>query len=397
MRQNDLRSQNRMNWLLFFGIVLVGANLRAPLTSVGVALPSIKDALSLSNVSVSVITIIPLLAFSVISLLASRTGERLGLEKTIFYALILILLGVAIRSIPNVSLLYVGTILIGVGIAFGNVLTPAVIKSNFPMRLGIMTGYYTVVMNVFGSLSSYISAPLVKSFNYQIALGSIGVVTLVTLFVWVFQLKNNEKIQHTSHSDGVNVWKSPIAWRITLLMGSQSLIFYALINWLPAYLADYGVSLDTAGVYLSILQLAIIPLTFVTPIWATKMRSQVLLTIITCLFFVVGIVIITFFPRAALIGILILGITNGISFGLVNTFFSLKTEQPITAAKLSGMSQSVGYLFAATGPLLFGVLHDVTGTWLASLSILLIVSLAMLIFTPRAGRSITIEAKQKQG
>ncbi|MBI5975058.1 MFS transporter [Staphylococcus sp. H16/1A] len=386
-----------MNWLLFFGIVLVGANLRAPLTSVGVALPSIKDALSLSNVSVSVITIIPLLAFSVISLLASRTGERLGLEKTIFYALILILLGVAIRSIPNVSLLYVGTILIGVGIAFGNVLTPAVIKSNFPMRLGIMTGYYTVVMNVFGSLSSYISAPLVKSFNYQIALGSIGVVTLVTLFVWVFQLKNNEKIQHTSHSDGVNVWKSPIAWRITLLMGSQSLIFYALINWLPAYLADYGVSLDTAGVYLSILQLAIIPLTFVTPIWATKMRSQVLLTIITCLFFVVGIVIITFFPRAALIGILILGITNGISFGLVNTFFSLKTEQPITAAKLSGMSQSVGYLFAATGPLLFGVLHDVTGTWLASLSILLIVSLAMLIFTPRAGRSITIEAKQKQG
>lgn len=394
MKQTDINRNNSIAWLLFLGIILVGANLRAPLTSVGVALPSIKEALSLSNVSVSFITIIPLLAFSVISLFASKTSQRFGLEKTIFFALIFILIGVVIRSLPNVPLLYAGTILIGIGIAFGNVLTPAVIKSNFPLKIGLMTGYYTVVMNVVGSFSSYITAPMLNTFNYNIALGSIAIVTFITIIVWSFQLKHNETFHSHVQDNHVNVWKSSIAWRITLLMGGQSLIFYSLINWLPAYLTDHGVSINVAGIYLSILQLAIIPLTFITPIWATKMNSQVVLALITGSLFVIGIILMIAFPQIAIVSIIMLGIASGLSFGLVNTYFSLKTENTVTAAKLSGMSQSVGYLFAAVGPLLFGVLHDVTGTWWPSLAVLLIVALLILIFSSSAGRNITIEAHQ---
>ena len=143
----------------------------------------------------------------------------------------------------NVSLLYIGTILIGVGIAFGNVLAPGIIKSKFPMRIGIMTAYYTVVMNIFGALSSYGAAPLLKSFNYNIALGLIGVVTLIALIVWTFQLRNHEQQVTVDTTDAVNVWKSLLAWQITLLMGGQSLIFYSLINWLPEFLLSYDLSL----------------------------------------------------------------------------------------------------------------------------------------------------------
>ena len=52
-------------------------------------------------------------------------------------------------------------------------------------------------------------------------------------------------------------------------MGAQSLIFYT-INWLPELLTDHGISIQTSGIYVSILQIAIIPLTFITPIVATK-------------------------------------------------------------------------------------------------------------------------------
>ncbi|MGX5791577.1 CynX/NimT family MFS transporter [Staphylococcus equorum] len=385
------RTTKPFNWLLFIGILLVGANLRAPITSIGVALPDIKTDLGMSNSAVSVITVVPLLAFSVISLFAARTSNKMGLEKTIFLALCLIFIGVLVRSITDISWLYIGTVLIGIGIGFGNVLAPAMIKAKFPLHIGIMTGYYTVVMNVFGGLSSYGTAPLVKAFNYNIAISVIGIITFITILIWLFQLKGTQETATALPRKSVNVWKSSLAWQITILMGGQSLIFYSLINWLPAYLSHSGMSINEAGAYLSIMQIAIIPFTFITPIFATKMKSQFFLTFITGICFIVGVTIMLVVPHLAIISTILIGVAGGLAFGLVNTFFSLRTEHIQTSAKLSGMAQAVGYLVAAIGPLLFGVLHDMTGEWTASLSILLITAIVITLFGSQAGRNRTIE------
>ncbi|MBG9211016.1 MULTISPECIES: CynX/NimT family MFS transporter [Mammaliicoccus] len=388
---DHINRNKKQSLILFIGILLIGASLRAPITSVGIALPSIKDTLNLSNTSVSLITIIPLLSFAVISLFAAKISHKFGLERTVFGALILICVGIALRAITGVSWLYVGTILIGVGIAFGNVLTPGIIKMNFPLRIGIMTGYYTVVMNIFGSVSSYVTAPLVKHFNYNIAISLIGIVTFIGIITWSFQLNKHDTVNSSQTTTNINVWKSPLSWQITLLMGGQSMIFYSLINWLPEFLLSHGTPINEAGIYLSILQLAIIPLTFVTPIFAEKMKNQVLITFVTGLLFVLGILMLMLQPNWAFLGIILIGVASGLAFGLVNTFFGLRTENGLTAAKLSGMSQSVGYLFAAIGPLLFGILHDATNSWNTSFGILLVTSIIIMIIGSRAGRNITIE------
>lgn len=388
---DHINRNKKQSLILFIGILLIGASLRAPITSVGIALPSIKDTLNLSNTSVSLITIIPLLSFAVISLFAAKISHKFGLERTVFGALILICVGIALRAITGVSWLYVGTILIGVGIAFGNVLTPGIIKMNFPLRIGIMTGYYTVVMNIFGSVSSYVTAPLVKHFNYNIAISLIGIVTFIGIITWSFQLNKHDTVNSSQTTTNINVWKSPLSWQITLLMGGQSMIFYSLINWLPEFLLSHGTPINEAGIYLSILQLAIIPLTFVTPIFAEKMKNQVMITFVTGLLFVLGILMLMLQPNWAFLGIILIGVASGLAFGLVNTFFGLRTENGLTAAKLSGMSQSVGYLFAAIGPLLFGILHDATNSWNMSFGILLVTSIIIMIIGSRAGRNITIE------
>ncbi|MFI3131995.1 CynX/NimT family MFS transporter [Mammaliicoccus sciuri] len=388
---DHINRNKKQSLILFIGILLIGASLRAPITSVGIALPSIKDTLNLSNTSVSLITIIPLLSFAVISLFAAKISHKFGLERTVFGALILICVGIALRAITGVSWLYVGTILIGVGIAFGNVLTPGIIKMNFPLHIGIMTGYYTVVMNIFGSVSSYVTAPLVKHFNYNIAISLIGIVTFIGIITWSFQLNKHETVNSSQTTTNINVWKSPLSWQITLLMGGQSMIFYSLINWLPEFLLSHGTPINEAGIYLSILQLAIIPLTFVTPIFAEKLKNQVLITFVTGLLFVLGILTLMLQPNWAFLGIILIGVASGLAFGLVNTFFGLRTENGLTAAKLSGMSQSVGYLFAAIGPLLFGILHDATNSWNTSFGILLVTSIIIMIIGSRAGRNITIE------
>jgi len=388
---DHINRSKKQTLILFIGILLIGASLRAPITSVGIALPSIKETLNLSNTSVSLITIIPLLSFAVISLFAAKISHKFGLERTVFGALILICVGIALRAITGVSWLYVGTILIGVGIAFGNVLTPGIIKMNFPLRIGIMTGYYKVVMNIFGSVSSYVTAPLVKHFNYNIAISLIGIVTFIGIITWSFQLNKHDTVNSSQITTNINVWKSPLSWQITLLMGGQSMIFYSLINWLPEFLLSHGTPINEAGIYLSILQLAIIPLTFVTPIFAEKMKNQVLITFVTGLLFVLGILMLMLQPNWAFLGIILIGVASGLAFGLVNTFFGLRTENGLTAAKLSGMSQSVGYLFAAIGPLLFGILHDATNSWNMSFGILLVTSIIIMIIGSRAGRNITIE------
>lgn len=386
-----IATNHRINWVMFIGILLVGANLRAPITSIGVALPNIKHDLMLSNSVASIITVVPLLAFAVVSLIAARIGNRIGLEQTVFYALLLILIGIIVRAFTDVSWLFIGTILIGIGIAFGNVLAPAIIKANFPLHIGIMTGYYTVVMNVFGSASTYVTAPLVKMLNYPLAISVIGMITVLSIIVWLFQLRQRPHHVPTMQGTQINVWKSPLAWQITILMGGQSLIFYSLINWLPVYLSSNGMAIDEASMYLSIMQIAIIPFTFITPIFAAKMQSQFLLTLVTGLLFVVGVLIMMTIPALSLVGTILIGVAGGVAFGLVNTFFSVRTEQGTTAAKLSGMSQSVGYLFAAVGPLGFGILHDLTHSWTSSFVILLITAIMITLIGSQAGHNKTIE------
>lgn len=333
----------------------------------------------------------PLLAFAIASLFAAKSGNSFGLERTIFCALILICLGLLTRSIANIYFLLIGTLMIGIGNAYGNVLTPAVIKGRFPRRIGIMTGLYTVIMNLCGALSSFITAPLLSHWHYSIVINLIFIVSISTLIVWIFQINHDQLKVRGMEKFTTNVWKSKVAWRITIFIGSQSLIFYSFLNWLPEYLKAKQVSLNTSGTYLTILQLCLIPMTFIIPIIVERMKQQQWVVFSSGLLFFIGTILILIDTHIVILGVILVGIASGISFGVVNTFFSLKTESSMTAAKLSGMSQSLGYLIAAIGPLFFGLLHDLTHSWFNSFLLLLVTGIIMMIFCTPAGKPLTIE------
>ena len=133
-------------------------------------MPDIKNDLAMSNSAVSVITVVPLIAFAIISLFAAKPVIAFGLERQ--FLCFMANIDWRNRTFYHrcFMVIYRYHPYIGIGIGFGNVLAPAVIKAKFPLHIGVMTGYYTVVMNVFGGLSSYGTAPFVKAFNYNIAL-----------------------------------------------------------------------------------------------------------------------------------------------------------------------------------------------------------------------------------
>lgn len=380
--------------LLLIGIILIGSNLRAPLTSVGSLISFIRDDLGISNTMAGLITTLPLLAFAFLSPFAPKIANRLGMERTIFYSLLVLTIGIMVRSFFGTSSLFIGTILIGLAIAIGNVLLPGLIKMNYPLKIGFMTGIYGVFMNIFGGIASGISVPLssIKNIGWQGSLGFWGIFSFIALLVWIPQLrKPSESLKATvgtaTPEKEKSIWKSPLAWYITLFMGLQSLMFYTLITWLPEILRAHGYSSSSGGWMLFLMQLALIPMTFIIPIIAEKMRDQVVLSGITASCFIVGVLglLIGFKPFLP-IAVVLLGVAAGSAFSLSMMFFSLRTNNGQQAAKMSGMAQSFGYLLAAFGPVLFGALHDLVGGWRLPLGLLMVLAIVIFFAGIQAGK-----------
>lgn len=389
-----LNINTQKNWLLFIGVLLVGANLRGPLTSVGALIPFIRSDLDISNALAGAITTLPLLAFALLSPFAPKIANRIGMERTIALSLVLLIFGIVIRSLSGILFLFAGTFFIGLGIAIGNVLIPGIIKMNFPLRIGLMTGMYAIVMNLFGALGSGVSVPIssIGTFSWQGALGVWCILAVISLLIWLPQLSKQRNQQaDVKRENKSSLWRSPLAWKITVFMGGQSLIFYTLITWLPDILYANGFNSNTAGWMVFLMQFSLIPFTFIIPIIAEKMKNQVGLSLITAFLFIIGFAgLLQGGSLLIPLWVILLGIAGGSAFSLSMMFFTLRTKDGKEAAELSGMAQSFGYLLAAVGPVLVGALQDVTGGWTIPLSLLILISVILLIVGISSGKETQV-------
>src|SRR5699024_2739100 len=339
LREQHQQQPIRGGLFLLIGILLISANLRAPLTSVGSLVPIIRDSLGVSNSVIGTITTVPLLAFAIVSPFAPKLAHKFGLERTIFVSMIILFIGTVLRSVTGVGTLFIGTALIGIAISFGNVLIPGMVKMSFPLRVGAITGLYAVIMNIFGALASGVSVPLanIEPFGWQGALAVWGIVTVIALFIWATQLKNTTKLPVAEENQKkINMWTSFTAWQVTLFMGLQSLMYYTVLTWLPDILQTSGYSESIAGWLLSLQLFALIPMTFIIPIIAVKMDNQMLLGALTGIVFILGTVgLMSSNFYIILISVILLGIGCGTGFSLSMMFFTLRTKNVMEASDLS--------------------------------------------------------------
>ncbi|CAH1190139.1 putative transporter YycB [Paenibacillus auburnensis] len=376
-------------FLLVLGILFVAAALRAPFTSVGPLLGQIRDDLGLTNTLAGFITTLPLLAFALLSPFAPQLARRYGLGKILLLAMLALSIGILLRSVAGAVTFFAGTALIGLAIAVCNVLLPGLIKGRFPARIGLMTGMYTVSMNLCAAAASGFSVPLagIDGFGWRGTLSLWFIVAVLATVFWIPQMKNLVQGNGTrSAAATVTIWRSPLAWQVTLFMGLQSLLYYVLIAWFSVILSERGMSSGHAGWILSLMQLAQLPFTFFVPLWAGRLKNQRGLVLITSMLFIFGILGIWLGgSRWMALWAVCIGIAGGFAFGLAMMFFSLRTRTTQEASELSGMAQSVGYLLAAAGPALFGLLHDATRSWNAPLALLAGASLLLFVVGMGAG------------
>ena len=383
--------------LSVLAIVLLAANLRSALTVVPPLIGQIRTDTGISNGVAGLLTALPLLAFGVLSPLAPRLARRFGTERALLASLLVLAGGVLLRSAGSVAALFLGTAVLGAAITFGNVLLPGLVKKRFPARTGLMTAVYTTVLGVSAALATGASFPIANQtgLGWRGSLALWAVPALVAAVAWLPQIRGHSSAgasARTLRRVG-GLWRSALAWQVTLFMGLQALAYYVALTWLPEILREEGMGAGRAGWMLALAQAVGIATMFLAPVLAGRTRSQY--GVVTASVALAGagtLGLLIAGSTATVLWVVLLGLSQGACFSLALTFFALRAPDPEHAAALSGMAQSVGYLLAAPGPFLFGLLRDATGSWTIPLTLLLAITVCLLLVGLGAARDAHVGA-----
>ena len=384
------------------GILLVASNLRVGITTVGPVLTDIEADLGLTSLAASVLISLPLVAFAVVSPVAPGLARRLGFERTLGLALGGLAVGLVLRSLPGLPLLWIGTAVLGVAIAVLNVVLPALVKRDFPDRIGQVTGVYSAVQAAFAAAAAGLAVPIagLTAWGWRLPLGMWAGLALIALGVIAPMLRLRSTAPRSAddvsleppavldpaHPSDRSPWRTAIGWQVTAFMGLQSIGFYVFITWLPAIEESAGLDPNAAGFHQLLLNAFGIVGSLAASALIPRMRDQRLLAVASPLVFAAATAGVLIAPQHGVVWASVAGVACGANIVLALSFFGLRTAHHSQAASLSGMAQSVGYLLAAAGPLLMGALHDAAGSWTTALGILVGLLLALVVFGYLAGR-----------
>jgi CP family cyanate transporter-like MFS transporter len=277
MTTADIRPSGKQGVLLIAGILMIATTLRVTFTGAAPLLDTIRHDYGLSTAQTGLLTTLPLLAFALISPLAAGLARRIGMERSLFVSLLLICAGIGIRSLPSAALLFTGTAVIGCGIALGNVLLPGLIKRDFPGQVARLTGAYSLTMGASAALGSALIVPLsLGDAGWHGALFMLITFPLAALLLWLPQWRRTPVATVTGAGALHNraIWRSALAWQVTLFLGINSLIYYVIIGWLPAILQSHGYSETQAGSMHGVLQLATAVPGLAVPLILHRLKDQ---------------------------------------------------------------------------------------------------------------------------
>jgi CP family cyanate transporter-like MFS transporter len=377
---------------LFF----VGMTLRPLTTSVGPVLPEIRAEFGLSATAASLLSTLPILMFGFGAMLVPRLLNRVTPNRAVSVALVALAIGGTLRLVPTVAVLYLGTIVIGLGVAVGNVVPSIITRRDFPKNIGGVMGMIAGAISISAAIAALITYPLTEAIgSWRGALELWAILPLIAWVVWRFY-RHTETVDATltTPRDMRALFRNKLAWALVFYFGFQSMNYHSMNAWLPSILRDSGIDPTIAGKQLALLVLLGFPAGLLVPPLAAKFKSQVMLCVSFVIIFAIGLVGIYLFattgwwPNGTWLWVSLLGIGLGSSFPLALTLVLLRSDSHETARDLGSFMQGGGYMISAIGPLTLGLLKDLTHTWGAAfiaLAVALLIQLVSGIVISRPG------------
>lgn len=377
-------------WLLGIGLVLIALNLRPLFSSLSPVLPEIMASLSIPPAIASLMTTLPVLCLGLFAPAAPTLAQRFGAERTILVLLVVIAIGTGLRGIATLPALLAGPALAGAAIAVVNVLLPGLIKRDFPSHTGLMTGLYTTAICAGGAVGAGLTVPLEAHVagSWAGALALWAVPTLVVAVLWLPQALAAGPTLPGTRLGMRDLWRDPLAWQVTLVMGLQSALAYSVFGWLAPLLRERGFDAATAGYAVSITIAAQMIACLLVPSIAVRRRDQRAIGLVIVAAAALGFIGMAIGPLPAVwIFAVLQGLGQGGALAIAMILIILRSPDSRVAAHLSGMAQSVGYTLAAGGPLLIGLIRQWSGGFGATIWLFGAIGLACGLAMLGAGRA----------
>ncbi|WP_035572736.1 MFS transporter [Halomonas halocynthiae] len=377
-------------------MVLVGLNLRPALSSLAPLVPRIEREGELSVLMLSSLTTLPVLCLGLFAPLAPWLANRLGIERSLALAMIILTAGLAMRGLAVAPALFLGTLLAGAAIGISGTLLPALVKRELAGSADLMTGVYTMALCLGGAMGAGLSIPLANALgSWSASLMAWASLALVALMAWWCIMPQPAPNQPTRVSSGhtLALLRQPLAWQIMLFMGSQSSLAYIVFGWLPTLLVKRGYSENEAGWLMSLSVLTQLVSAIGAPFFARIHSDQRPALMLVLAMVGAGLLLLLVGPESVRWpGIILLGLGQGGSFSLALTLIVLRSGDASIAGKLSGLVQGGGYALASIGPLVVGLMLDANVNITHITGLLMSVLCFAAIMACLAGRQQRMEA-----
>lgn len=386
--------------LLGLSLMLIAFNLRPLFASLSVLLPEVIRQTGLSSSGAGYLTTLPVLCLGLFAPLAPRISQRVGPERTLLIVLLLLAFGTALRGWGGLYGLFIGSAIAGAAIATGNVLLPSLVKRDFPRQAALMTGLYTMALCGGAACAAAFTLPMVHRFDDSWTSGLViwAVPAALVALIWAPRALRSQYGPGRAGRRPGGLWRSMLAWQVTLFMGLQSALAYCVMGWMAPILRDRGLDGVTAGVVVSVSIMLQVVTCLLIPALAVRCRDQRAVNAGLALLAATALLGILFAPLSSVwIWAVLQGIGQGGLFAMAMTVIVLRSPDSLVAAQLSGMAQGIGYLLAAFGPLLVGVLHSATGGYAVTGWLFALLGLAAAINGWGAGRAIQVKPGPADG
>ncbi|SCG70859.1 MFS transporter [Micromonospora halophytica] len=366
--------------LVLVGMLLVALNLRAAVTSLGALLDEVRTGLALSGTMAGLVTTLPTIAFAALGALTPWLVRRWPAARVLILAMLALTVGQVLRVATDSAAVFVLTSALALaGIAVANILLPMLVKQHFPHRTGLVTGAYTMALTVGTTVAAASAVPVAHAFgSWRAGLGVWAGLAAVAVLPWVplaLRARAARRAATTTAAPAPRVRIRPertrLGWAMAVYFGAQSLSGYAIMGWLAQLFRDAGYRAETAGLLLAGVTALGVPVALLMPTLAGRLRTLRPLVLSLTAFSTASYLGLAVAPHGlAPLWVLLLALGQG-AFPLILTTIGLRARTAEGTVALSAFAQSTGYVIAALGPLLVGILYEATGGWTAPIGFLL--------------------------
>jgi CP family cyanate transporter-like MFS transporter len=402
-----LRVRHTPKGLLILLILAFSMTIRGPISVYGPIAELLAGELKVDFALIGLLSGLPVFCYAIFIPLANIVVGKLGLEKSVVLSMGIIGVGIVVRSLAGFETLFLGTVVIGAGIALGNVIFPLLISREFTNRYVTVIGIVSVGMSVANFSAGALTYPLSEAIGWRWTLASWVIFVFISLYlIFHYRIRAKRGASRKALRKGMNEWissrsmtgqdslanatsrnvfKVGITYLLAIIFFCQCAAWNIFTAWLPQIFVSLGQDPTSAGVAAALFQIFGILGALTTAPLLDKIGYQKSFIVISIGWLILPIGLIAL-PSFWILFIIIAGSAQSMIYNTIFGAINKWSKTPREIRQMSMVVQTFSYALAGFCPIVAGGLFDVLQSWTYILWVcvgLLIVMMVLCFFTAK--------------